>query len=144
MSRRSYSPRERERIWCESLAAAQAERPGIETPLCNLCGGAVLPTEAWDVSHAPHMPAAWGGTEVGVGHARCNREHGATIVTPLVAKVKRVRRRHIGAKQPGDGSRALPCGRNSGLSKTIAGEVVPRMSGSEKHAALMAARRIGG
>ena len=94
-------------------------------PSCNLCGGDVLPGEAWDVSHFP-VPAALGGTDVGVAHLRCNRDHGAKIVSPMVAKVKRVRQKHIGARERGKGSRPMPCGRRSPWLKKLSGEVVRR------------------
>lgn len=100
-------------------------RDGLPHPLCNLCRIPVLPGDAWDESHYP-IPKSLGGTEVGIAHARCNRDHGAKVVTPLVAKVKRIRQRHIGAKVKGSGYRPLPCGKRSPWKKKINGEVVRR------------------
>jgi hypothetical protein len=66
-----------------------------EYPTCNICPFLVLPWHAWDVSHegAPH---ALGGTKVGIAHRRCNRIHGAKVVTPMVAKAKRQYDKHRG------------------------------------------------
>jgi hypothetical protein len=64
-------------------------------PRCNICGEFVLPGQAWDESHegAPH---ALGGTRTGIAHRRCNRDHGAQVVTPMVAKAKRLYDKHRG------------------------------------------------
>lgn len=91
-----------------------------EFPTCNICGLPVDGTrEAWHESHDPDgSPHALGGTETGVAHADCNLRHGAEVVTPLVAKVKRVRQKHIGAHV----SRfPMPGSRNSRFKKKIGG-----------------------
>lgn len=100
-------------------------RDGLPYPLCNLCGLPVYPGDSWDESHFP-VPKSLGGTETGIAHMRCNRDHGAKIVTPMVAKVKRVRRMHIGAKKHGSGYRPFPFGQRSRWKKKINGEVVER------------------
>lgn len=100
-------------------------RDGRPYALCNLCGLPVYPGDAWDESHFP-IPKALGGTETGIAHLRCNRDHGAKIVTPTVAKAKRVRQKHIGARERGKGYRPMPCGRRSAWKKKISGEVVKR------------------
>lgn len=97
-------------------------------PICNLCPLPILPGQEWDESHegAPH---ALGGTETGIAHRKCNREHGARVVTPMVAKAKRGRKKHIGAwvaRHPMQGGRA------SGISKKMNGEVVARKTRAEK------------
>lgn len=120
MTRRSYSAKERTEIWDRCCGENKF-------PTCNVCGFSVAPGQEWDVSHEPRgTPAALGGNEVGVAHRRCNRAHGAQVVNPMVAKVKRVRAKHIGARERGIGHRPLPCGRESGWRKKISGEVVRR------------------
>jgi hypothetical protein len=58
---------------------------------------------------------------------------------PRIAKTKRAQRKHLGIHSPG---RSLPCGRASGVSKKITGEVVPRRSQSEKHRDTMEGRVV--
>ena len=122
MKRRSYSAKERTEIWDRCSGENKF-------PVCNICGLSVVPGQAWDISHDPKgIPAALGGNEVGIAHRRCNRQHGAQTVTPLIAKLKRVRAKHIGARERGTGHRPLPCGRNSKWRKTLRGAVVLRNS----------------
>lgn len=124
--RHTFSSRMRAEIWDRC-------RGEMKSPICNICGLAIDPGQTWDVSHDPRgTPAALGGNEVGIAHRRCNHRHGAVVVTPLVAKVKRIRAKHIGAHEQGRGRRALPCGRASPWRKKLSGEVVPRMR-SAKH-----------
>jgi hypothetical protein len=100
-------------------------------PTCNICQLPVLLNEPWDESHDPEgLPHALGGDETGVAHRDCNRRHGAEVVIPLVAKVKRIRQKFIGAfrtKQP------MPCGRNSARSAQIGGGTKPRQSLADFH-----------
>jgi hypothetical protein len=110
--------------------------------LCNLCGAPVKCGEAWDISHMP-VPKALGGNEGGIAHRKCNRDHGSRIVTPAVAKTKRIARKHLGIKGAGLGSRPMPGGKRSKQSKTMQNGVVTRQSQAEKHQAAMA-RRYGG
>jgi len=79
---------------------------------------------------------------LGVAHRRCNLEDGAQVVTPAKAKADRVRRKHIGAQKPGMGRFAMRGGRRSSERKTIAGEVVRRTTGAERHAAMIASRTL--
>lgn len=104
------------------LALYEACRGDQEHPICNLCGAPVTPGQAWDESHIG-APKALGGNTVGIAHRKCNRDHGAKVVVPMVAKVKRIRRNHIGAKEHG---RGWLCGRNSKWKRKISGEVVAR------------------
>jgi hypothetical protein len=110
--------------------------------ICNLCGGSVRCNEAWNESHVG-APKALGGTTVGIAHRKCNRDHGAKVVTPAVAKAKRIARKHLGIKGAGLGSRPMPGGRRSKQSKTMQNGIVTRQSQAEKHQAAMA-RRYGG
>lgn len=132
MTRRRLSTRERQTLWdCECAKTGSF-------PQCNLCLLPVRPGQAWEESHFP-IPYALGGKEIAIAHKRCNHQHGAKIVTPMVAKTKRVRIRHIGAYRS---SRPLPCGRDSRLSKKISGEIVPRLTLAEKLEAMRAKRMI--
>lgn len=131
------SARYREQVWNASCVDGDG-KPSVR-PTCNLCGLPVFAGDAWDVSHVG-APAALDGIDVGVAHRLCNRRDNNLVVTPMVSKVKRVLRKHIGADAPGLGPDRLAGGRRSPLKKTFRHGVVPRRSGSEKHAALMAER----
>jgi hypothetical protein len=123
----------------EQLAAHKAARG--EFPICVHCDQPVTPGQAWDEAHVG-TPRALGGTDVGVGHRLCNRLDNNVNVTPTVARVKRVRLRHLGVTGPGLGRHALPAGKRSPLRKTVKGTVVARLSGAEKHRRLMARRNF--
>lgn len=92
---------------------------------CHLCNMKVIPGEEWDVSH--DIPLEAGGRDDDsnwlVAHRRCHRKHTATVDAPLIAKVKRIHQRHIGAKQTRS---PLPGGRNSKWKKKMDGTVVRR------------------
>jgi hypothetical protein len=122
---RRLSPKAREALWHAQAAMAREAGRG-EYPICNLCGGFVLPGRLWDVSHDPSRPRAWGGEDVGVAHRKCNRQHGARVVTPAVAKAKRQWRNNVGINEPGLGPNPLPGGRLDRLKKKMSGEVVRR------------------
>lgn len=126
------SPTAREKLW-------DRESQGRDHCVCNLCGLPVRKGDAWDESHEG-APAALGGRRTGVAHRRCNREHGARIVTPMVAKAKRTRQKHIGAWRS---ARPLPGGRGSRVSKKMDGSVVRRMTQGEKLRETLERRRVG-
>jgi hypothetical protein len=125
-TRRRLTKKGREALWLsESDAAREAGRGDF--PICNLCNRAVIPgRDLWDESHDPAKPNAWGGTAVGIAHRRCNRIHGATVVTPMVAKAKRQWRRNVGIAEPGVTLNPIPGGRDDRLKKKLNGEVVQR------------------
>lgn len=102
-----------------------------EFPFCNLCELPVLPGQDWDESHIG-APKALGGRATGVAHRRCNRQHGSKVVTPMVAKVKRIRRKHFGITAPGMGQRRMAAGRHSKVSKTIRNGLVTRRTLGQK------------
>lgn len=61
------------------MAALRREVIAVYGPVCWLCGGAIVPGQAWDIDHV--VPRARGGGD-GVGnlrpaHAGCNRSRGA-------------------------------------------------------------------
>lgn len=93
--------------------------------VCHLCQMKVIPGEDWDVSH--EIPLEAGGSDTAdnwyVAHRKCHRVHTATVDAPLIAKVKRIHQRHIGAKKSRN---PLPGGRNSMFKKKMDGSVVRR------------------
>jgi 5-methylcytosine-specific restriction endonuclease McrA len=93
--------------------------------ICHLCNLKVVPGEDWDVSHEIPLEAGGKDDETNwlVAHRKCHRVHTATVDIPLIAKVKRVHQRHIGAKQS---KSPLPGGRNSKWKKRMDGTVVKR------------------
>lgn len=121
----SLTARQREQLYDREAKAARTSGLG-EYPICNLCDCPVGPGQAWDESHVG-APKALGGTDTGLAHRRCNREHGARIVTPMVAKTKRSRQKHIGARLRS--ARPLPGGRDSNIKITINGGPVDRRTG---------------
>jgi hypothetical protein len=114
---------QRRALYKSAIEAAAAL--GREHPACNLCPHPILPGQSWDVSHEG-VPAALGGSSVGLAHSRCNRIHGAQIVTPMVAKAKRTGDKFRDIKRPRN---PLPGGRSDSRKRTMAGEVVDRETG---------------
>lgn len=114
------------------LSAARREEIFLaEKGICHLCRFRIEAGEDWDVSHK-HVPHALGGEELGVAHRkRCHSPHTAEVTIPMVAKVDRMRQRHLGASET---RHKLPCGRNSKYSKPIDGRPKPRQSLSTWHA----------
>ena len=121
---KSLSTRQRQALY--EVEAERAKLLGSEFPCCNLCSLPIRPGQAWDVSHDAHKPRAMGGTEVGLAHRRCNRMHGSLVVTPLMAKLARIRKKHLDIRRS---SQPLPGGRFDRLKKTMRGEVVLRATG---------------
>jgi hypothetical protein len=122
--RKRLTSAQREELWDSEVAKTLASGRG-QFPICNICGNGIFPGQEWHVSHNKHLPHAIGGDVDGISHARCNLDHNHAIDTPLVAKVKRQRQKHIGAFQRSVFNR-LPCGRDSQWRKKLTGEVVPR------------------
>jgi len=92
---------------------------------CHLCSMKVVPGEDWDVSH--DIPLEAGGkddaTNWFVAHRKCHRVHTSTVDVPLIAKVKRVHQKHVGAKK----SRSpMPLGRDSKFKRKMDGTIVRR------------------
>ena len=95
--------------------------------VCHLCSMKVIPGQEWDVSH--EIPLETGGRDDDsnwlVDHRRCHRVHTAAVDIPLIAKVKRIHQRHIGAKKS---KSPMPFGRGSKLKRKMDGSVVRRDS----------------
>jgi len=94
--------------------------------ICHLCNMKVVPGQEWDVSH--DIPLEAGGKDDDsnwlVAHRKCHRTHTAKVDAPMIAKVKRIHQKHIGAKRM---SRSpLPGGRNSKWKRKMDGTVVSR------------------
>lgn len=123
LSRHRLTTKQRRALYFTALDAAKAQ--GQDHPSCNLCPHPIRPGESWDVSHEG-APAALGGTVVGLAHKRCNRIHGAKVVTPMVAKAKRAAVKFLDIKRP---SRPLPGGRDDRVKRTISGMVIDRATG---------------
>jgi hypothetical protein len=87
----------------------------------------VVPGDEWDVSH--EIPLEAGGKDDDsnwlVAHRKCHRHHTATVDAPLIARIKRIHQRHIGAKQTRN---PLPGGKRSKFKKKMDGTVVRRES----------------
>jgi hypothetical protein len=136
-----FGSKRREALWqCEALAAYKAGRG--EHPICVHCDRPVTVGQAWDEAHVV-VPRALGGKDTGVGHRLCNRLDNNLVVTPTVARVKRVRLRHLGVTGPGLGRHALPGGTRSGLSKTMRHGVQPRLTLGQKLERLRELRSFG-
>ena len=85
----------------------------------------VVPGEDWDVSH--DIPLEVGGKDDAsnwfVAHRKCHRVHTSTVDMPLIAKVKRIHQKHVGAKK----SRSpMPLGRGSKFKRKMDGTIVRR------------------
>ena len=133
--RRSLSSTAREQLYDRC-------RGSEPCPRCNIpgCGAFVLPGQRWVESHFP-SPHALGGVETGIAHFHCNAAYAAAVEAPLIAKVKRQRRRHIGARMP---RHPLPCGRDSPLKIKIGGGLAPRLTLSQRLKALAEKRSFHG
>jgi hypothetical protein len=93
--------------------------------ICHLCQLRVDSGQEWDVSH--EIPLEAGGkddmTNWYVAHRKCHRVHTAKVDIPLIAKVKRIRAKNMGAKK----SRSpMPMGKFSKWKKKLDGTVVLR------------------
>jgi len=93
--------------------------------VCHMCSMKVTPGQDWDVSH--EIPLEAGGKDDDsnwfVAHRSCHRQHTAKVDMPLIAKVKRIHQKHIGAKRP---KGTMPGSKNSKWKRKMDGTVVRR------------------
>lgn len=115
-----FSTRAREKLWNRCAAEGQ---DGL--PICPHCELPVFETAAWNECHVG-TPKCLGGTETRVGHQRCNQLDNNQVVTPLAAKVKRVRQKNIGAHL--SRHKPLPGSRRSDFKIKIGGGRAPRLT----------------
>jgi 5-methylcytosine-specific restriction endonuclease McrA len=91
--------------------------------VCHLCGSKIQAGQRWDLEHV--VALAIGGEDndenLGVAHRKC---HAAKTVADIarIAKAKRVRQKHFGARRDSK----WPCSRDSAWKKKLSGEVVRR------------------
>ncbi|HEX4114162.1 MAG TPA: hypothetical protein VH020_16635 [Stellaceae bacterium] len=141
----AYKPRfnsiRREKAWNGAKAAAFYAGLGSH-PVCNLCQLPVFETDDWDESHDPAKPKCFGGRDTGVAHRRCNRDHGAKVVTPAYAEGNRVRRKAIGALKPGMGKSPMRGGRRDDFKIAVGGGRKPRLTNAERHREFLASRAL--
>jgi hypothetical protein len=122
---RRLSTKQREKLYDAERDKARAAGRG-DFPICNICQCSILPGRKWHESHNPLLPRAIGGEPAGIAHEKCNLTHARTHDVPLIAKVKRIRQKHIGAYQP---DRPMLGSVASGISRPFKGPPIDRRTG---------------
>jgi hypothetical protein len=86
----------------------------------------VIPGEEWDVSHDIPLEAGGKDDESNwlVAHRKCHRVHTSKVDAPLIAKVKRIRHAHLGAKLKS--KNPLPGSKHSKFKRKMDGTVIRR------------------
>ena len=76
--------------------------------VCHICGLPIDPGQRWEVSHPIALAA--GGEDIPTNrapaHYKCHARQTAEIDAPRIAKTRRQRQKHLGAKPPS--SRPIP------------------------------------
>jgi hypothetical protein len=102
---------------------------------CHICCQKIRVGSPWHVEHK--IPLWAGGMDIlenmAPAHLSCHAQKTSEEATGR-AKETRVRANHLGIPKPGT---KLPGGRRSSETKTFSKGVQPRLSGREKHTALM-------
>ena len=92
---------------------------------CAHCNVKIMPGTRWDIDHV--IPISLGGSNqienLQILCWSCHMTKTAYEDIPRIAKTKRLRVVHLGAKRS---RRPLPCGRDSPFKKTIDGRIVRR------------------
>lgn len=96
--------------------------------------------ERWDLDHIVALINGGANAEWNL-QPLLTEHHKAKTAADVAekSKVATVAAKHLGLRKS---SRHLPCGRDSGLTKTMQGGVVPRRTQIEKHRDAMAARQL--
>lgn len=114
MTRRSMSTTRRLRIF----EAAKG--------VCHICGGKIDGTrEAWDADHVIALEISGDDTDDNLrpAHKACHRAKTSAQDVPQIAKAKRVRAKHLGAKKA---KATLPGSKSSKWKRCIDGTLVRR------------------
>jgi hypothetical protein len=96
--------------------------------VCHFCKMPIDGTrEAWDISH--EIPLELGGADDDLNRKpahreKCHRPHTAAVDAPAIAKSRRIRAKHIGAKGPS--RHPIPGSKGTRWKKKISGETVRR------------------
>jgi len=94
--------------------------------LCGLCQSKISVGKSWDIDHI--LPLALGGTNeptnLQILCKPCHKAKTTQSDIPAIAKAKRRRAKHIGARSPT--IRPIPGSRNSPWKKKIDGTLVKR------------------
>lgn len=109
---------------------------------CGTCGRAALYVGhfhyhhliPWAISHDSSLG------NCGAWRDECHERYTAEVDIPAIAKADRRRDAHYGTASPK--RHPMRAGRRSQLSKSFRHGLVPRLTGSEKHALCMARRAI--
>jgi|GEM_PF-5122552 len=122
MSRKRHrlTAAQREALWDNEAAKAAASLRG-QFPICALCGNGIFPGQLWHQNHDRHLPHAIGGEVDGISHVKCNLDHAHRVDVPLIAKVKRIRQKHIGAQLRSQ--RLIPGSKGSGIRQRMDGTI---------------------
>lgn len=95
---------------------------------CHLCRGLIHVGQGWDISH--EIPLGLHGADDDANrraaHRKCHRDHTAAVDIPAIARAKRIRAAHHGARVARQPMRG---GRNDSLKRKMDGTVVFRDSG---------------
>lgn len=100
---------------------------------CHLCTGLIRVGQAWDVSH--EIPLGLDGRDDAANrraaHRKCHRRHTAGVDLPAIARAKRIRAGHHGARVA---QRPMRGGRDDILKRRMDGTVVVRATGKPARA----------
>ena len=94
--------------------------------LCSICSLKIDAGKSWDIDHI--LPLALGGTNdlenLQILCRSCHRSKTAKDDVPRIAKTKRLKARHLGARSPS--TRPIPGSRRSPWKRKLDGSVVRR------------------